>query len=196
MKQGEFFKALENEASVHLRNSPSLEMEGAASWVEATAKMDADNAGPVPDRAEADGLQPGIGFLMRDIYIPAENNVRSIWGRPGTLLYNLSRRVDNLASATGFRKHALTLYLLTGLEPILPRVNICVNLGRADLLYPRVESGSEPRGKLLDLLCRLHPGGGNKLIIKNIVKAIDKLTEAINNILPGSERLENEPGLV
>ncbi len=124
------------------------DIEGAASWVEATAKMDADNAGPAPDRAEAGGLQPGIGFLMRDIYIPAENNVRSIWVRPGTLLYNLSRRVDNLASATGFRKHALTLYLLTGLEPILPRVNICVNLGRADLPYPRGESGSEPRGKL------------------------------------------------
>ena len=46
------------------------DIEGAGAWVEATAKLDADNAGPAPKKDEAGGVQPGAGFLMRDIYIP------------------------------------------------------------------------------------------------------------------------------
>jgi hypothetical protein len=115
------------------------DLESAINWLETTARIDMQEKNPAAASAKnelnqvAAQQQTSVPFLMRDIFIPAKNSIKSIWVQPGTLLYNLSRKIQGIAKGTGFRPHALTVYILTGLEPILPRVTISTNLGRADL---------------------------------------------------------------
>ncbi len=115
------------------------DLESALSWLETTARIDMESKNPVAASAKkeiskiADQEETRVPFIMRDLFMPAKNNVKSLWVQPGTLLYNLSRKVDNIANATGFKRHAVTVYILTGLAPILPRVNIDLDLGRAEM---------------------------------------------------------------
>lgn len=115
------------------------DLDSSISWIETTALIDLENkksAGVSTEdniQEHAFSQQAGIPFLMRDILIPTKNSVKSIWVQPGTLLYNLSRKVETISRATGFSRHALTMYILTGLEPILPRLSISLNLGKAEL---------------------------------------------------------------
>lgn len=115
------------------------DLESSISWIETTALIDLENNKSAKDSTEGDirqltsSQQTGVPFLMRDILIPSKSSVKSIWVQPGTLLYNLSRKIETISRATGFGKHALTTYILTGLEPILPRLSISLNLGKAVL---------------------------------------------------------------
>ncbi len=124
------------------------DLESALSWLETTARIDMESKNPVAVSTKkeinqiANQEQTSVPFLMRDIFMPAKNKVKSFWVQPGTLLYNLSRKIDNIANATGFKRHAVTVYILTGLEPVLPRVNITLNLGKAEL---PVKDGSKDK---------------------------------------------------
>ncbi|MDZ4132076.1 MAG: hypothetical protein U1E11_02980 [Dethiobacteria bacterium] len=114
------------------------DLESAINWLETTARIDMQEKNSFSASANSElnqvaAQQTSVPFLMRDIFIPAKSSIKSIWVQPGTLLYNLSRKIQGIAKATGFRPHALTVYILTGLEPVLPRVTISTNLGRADL---------------------------------------------------------------
>ncbi len=115
------------------------DLNSALSWIETTARNDSaqNNSQAVSSGSEskqfADQQKESVPFLRRDIFVPSKNSVKSLYVQPGTLLYNLSRKIDIITGATGFARHALTVFLLTGLEPILPRVSISLNLGRVEL---------------------------------------------------------------
>ncbi len=126
--------------------------ENALSWVETTARHDlesknAGKSGPESKQLQAEEQQ--VPFLLRSILIPSNNRVKQVWVQPGTLLYELSRRIEDISRATGFKKHSLCIYILTGLEPLLPRVTIGLDLGRAEV--PQKSAGS---GNLKSKLAR------------------------------------------
>ena len=111
------------------------DLESAIKWVEETVKAEtvdqkgstaADSAGKMPDN---------ISFLKSEIYLPYKNSVKAIWVQPGALLYHLGKRAINISQATGFRKHGVIVYILTGLEPIFSRVTLQINYGRAQLPF-------------------------------------------------------------
>lgn len=123
------------------------DIENAINWIETTAKSDMENNNPV-NAGEgkeafpgAEQEETGLPFMMRSIYLPSKSRVKSLWVQPGTLLYHLSRKAENMSRSTGFNRHSLTIYILTGLEPIMPRVTVSVNLGRANLpLVPQEDN--------------------------------------------------------
>lgn len=115
------------------------DLESAISWIETTARIDLENKNPAAASIKkeiyqiAEQQETSVPFLRRDIFVPVNNKVKSIFVQPGTLLYNLSRKIETIAGATGFGKPSVITYILTGLEPILPRVNITFQTGRASL---------------------------------------------------------------
>ncbi|MGM0653659.1 MAG: hypothetical protein ACQES4_12910 [Bacillota bacterium] len=115
------------------------DLESAVSWIETTARIDLENKNPAAASIKkeifqiAEQQETSVPFLRRDIFIPCNDKVKSLFVQPGTLLYNLSRKVETVAEATGFSKSSVTAYILTGLEPILPRVNISLHTGSANL---------------------------------------------------------------
>lgn len=117
----------------------SDDLESAISWIETTARIDLENKNPAAASIKkeiyqiAEQQETSVPFLRRDIFVPVNDKVKSIFVQPGTLLYNLSRKIETISGATGFVKPSVTAYILTGLEPILPRVNISFQTGRANL---------------------------------------------------------------
>ncbi len=115
------------------------DLESAISWIETTARIDMENKNPAAASIKkeiyqiAEQQQTHVPFLRRDIFIPVNDKIKSIFVQPGTLLYNLSKKVETVAGATGFSKPSVIAYILTGLEPVLPRVNISLHSGRAKL---------------------------------------------------------------
>ena len=115
------------------------DLESSISWIETTARIDLENKNPAAASIKkeiyqiAEQQDTSVPFLRRDIFIPSNGKVKSIFVQPGTLLYNLSRKIEAVAGATGFGKPPVTAYILTGLEPILPRVNISYQTGRASI---------------------------------------------------------------
>jgi len=115
------------------------DLESALSWVETTARLDMESSNPVAVSTKklinqiAEQEKTIVPFMMRDILIPTKNGIKVLWVQPGTLLYNLSRKIKSISKATGFTRTALNVYILTGLEPVLPRVTTNLSIGQAEL---------------------------------------------------------------
>ncbi len=115
--------------------------ENAVRWVEDTAKLDGENE-------NASQGKESLPFLKSEIYLPYQNSVKPIWVQPGSLLYHLGKKALSISQATGFRKHAVTIYILTGLEPVFPRVTMQINYGRAVLPQDNPDADTINKEKL------------------------------------------------
>ncbi len=110
------------------------DLENAIRWVETTAMTDDPGSKGIDRNKTTETIIPNstdLKFLKRNIFLPENNTIKTVWVQPGTLLHSVSRKIEIISSATGFKPHAVTVYLLTGLEPILLRIVVTVKAGRA-----------------------------------------------------------------
>ncbi len=146
------------------------DLRSAVHWVESTARADESGSSKASDSAFSNPA--GLSFLKRNIFFPENNTIKTVWVQPGSLLHSISRKIENISSSTGFKPHAVTVYLLTGLEPILLRIVIAVKSGRALLPSEPTDLNDDRLGRrrLLkrSLSIELHSADISPAELKNI----------------------------